>query len=148
MLKVLRRLLLLMSKVPTVIKLIPSKVLKNVLVIKTLSAVLTSAAKVRDGRAGRAVQEILPTVVSVSICKVERVVKLLRRKLPPIVTTEEDIRVVSSPAFSTMKSPVISSGPLISMVPEAEVPTRTEPEMVEQELKAVASAAELTVAVD
>lgn len=43
-------------------KLIPSRVLKKVLVMVTLLAVLTALAKVRAGRAGRAAQLIVPTV--------------------------------------------------------------------------------------
>lgn len=58
-LNVFNRLLLLMSKELTVFKLIPSRVLRNVLVTKTMLALEITAGKVREDRAGREFHEML-----------------------------------------------------------------------------------------
>lgn len=63
-LNVRRRLLLLMSSKPTVIKLIPSRVLKKVFVMVTLTALEMKEGKVSWDRAGRAAQLMVPTCVS------------------------------------------------------------------------------------
>ena len=58
-LNVFSLLLLLMSKELTVIKLIPSRVLKKVLVIKTMLALEITEGKVREDSAGREFHEML-----------------------------------------------------------------------------------------
>lgn len=139
--------MLLMSKVSTVFKLIPSRVFKKVLVMVTLLAVLTDWVKVRLERAGRAAQLMIPTVSRALNWRVDKRVKLLNSKVPAIVAIEVLVRDVIAPLFSTIKSPLICSGPSIAMVPGAVVLIKMSPLMVVQSAKAVASAAELMVAV-
>lgn len=74
-------------------------------------------------------------------------VKLLRVNDSPMVAMVVELRVVKEPAFSTMMLPVTCSGPLRSISPETVEATRMEPLKVVHEDRAVASAAELTVAV-
>lgn len=106
-LKVLRRLLLSICRVATVPKLIPSRVLKKVLEMVTLVALLTVDAKVRPGRAGRAVQSIVLTEVKAAMLRVERRVRLVNVKAPPIEPIVVLPKLVKPPAFSQVKSPVI-----------------------------------------
>jgi len=58
-LNVFNRLLLLMSKEVTVFRLIPSRVLRKVLVIKTMLALEMIAGRVREDRAGKEFHEML-----------------------------------------------------------------------------------------
>jgi hypothetical protein len=146
-LSVCRRLLLLTSKVCTVIKLIPSRELKKVLLMVTLSAWETVAGKVRRDRAGNADQSIVLTEVSSVMERVDRRVKLNKLKVPPMEPMVELPRLVNWPAFSQMKSPVICSGPSMLISPAASALTRTSPEMVVHAAYCVASACELIVAV-
>lgn len=106
-LKVFRRLLLLMFNVPTVIKLIPSRVLKKVLVITTLVALEIVAGKVREDRAGSADQLMLSTDWSSLIVRVDSRVKLNNWKDLPMEPIEVLPRLVNWPAFSQIKLPVI-----------------------------------------
>jgi len=106
-LKVFRRLLLSICRVATVSKLIPSRVLKNVLEIVTLVALLTVDGKVSEERAGRAVQAMVLTEVKSLMERVERRVKLLSVKVPPMEPIDVLPKLVRPPAFSQVKSPVI-----------------------------------------
>lgn len=106
-LNVFKRLLLSICRVETVSKLIPSRVLKNVLEMVTLVAWLTVAGKVSWERAGRAVQAMVLTEVKSLIDRVERRVKLLSVKAPPMEPIDVLPRLVRPPAFSQVKSPVI-----------------------------------------
>jgi hypothetical protein len=139
--------LLLMFNVPTVAKLIPSRVLKKVLVMSTLSAIVTGPEKVSWGRAGSAVHEIEPTVVKSVNARVERRVRLFSRNCSPMVPIEELPRLVNWPAFSQIRLPVICSGPSMLIVPAAVGLMRTSPVIVKHEANRVASACELMVAV-
>jgi hypothetical protein len=144
-LKVFSLLLLSISSVATLSKLIPSRVLKNVLEMVTLVAFLMAAESC--GRAGRAVQAMVLTDASDGIERVERRVRLFIVKAPPIAFRVVDPRLVRPPALLQVKSPVICCGPSMLMTPAALVPTTMLPEMVEQEANCEASAWELMVAV-
>jgi len=146
--KVFKWLLLSISIVSTVAKLIPERELRKVLLTVKLFAVEMVDGKVRVDRAGRAWKRMEPVVFKSVNWRVDRRVKLFNSKAPPIVAIEELVKDVRALALKTVKSPVISEGPLISRTPEAEGPTRTLPLMVEQDASWVASACELMVAVD
>jgi len=90
----------------------------------------------------------MPTDCKSVMAKVDKRVKLLRLKVPPIEPRVVLPRLVRPPAFWQIRSPVICCGPSMLIVPEASELTRTLPEMVEQEANPVASAWELMVAVD
>ncbi len=77
----------------------------------------------------------------------ERRVRLLSVKVPPMVPMVADDRLVKSVAAFTFKSPVISAGPSIVRSPIAPDPITTEPDIVEQPASGVASAWELIVRV-
>ncbi len=113
----------------------------------TLSAFDTGPPKTRDGRAGRATQVMVLTVVKVVIWRVDRRVKLNRLKSPPMELMEELEMLTKLPAFWQVKLPLICCGPSMLIVPEAEEPITMLPEMVEQEAYWLASAWELMVAV-
>lgn len=147
-LKVFRRLLLSIWRVWTVFRLMPSRVLKKVLETVTLLALDTVAGKVNCERAGRAVQEIVLTEVNELNRRVERTVKLFKKKVPPIEPMFKAVKPVRNPAFSTWISPVTCWIPSRARSPTVLGPTTMLPEKVEQPESAVASAAELTVAVD
>jgi len=139
-LNVFRRLLLSISKVATVSRLIPSSVPKKVLLIVTLCALETVAGNVSEDKAGRAVHEIVLAAVKDVNWRVDRRVRLLSVKLPPIELIDELVKLVRRPAFSQITSPVTCSGPSRFTVPEASGPTTMLPVKVEQEANAEASA--------
>lgn len=80
----LRRLLLLILKILAVTKLIPSRLLRSVSVMRTLAASVTPLVKVNEESAGRVVHEMLPTLVNEGIDKVLKIVKPVRVKAPSI----------------------------------------------------------------
>lgn len=112
-LKVVRRLLLLMSMLAAVSKLIPSKVLKKVLVMRTLVAFLMKEGKVNSCKTGSPENSIDPTSVRSVKERVERTVNSSRWKIPPIDVMLEDDKLVNWVALLTMKSPVTCWGPSI-----------------------------------
>lgn len=112
-LKVFSLLLLSICMRETVSTLIPSRVLRKVFETVMLLAELTVAGKVNKSRAGRAVHAIVPTLVKSVMERVERRVKLLRVKAPPIVPMVVLPKLVSPPAFSQIRSPVTCAGPSI-----------------------------------
>jgi len=77
-----RRLLLLISKTPTVTKLIPTRLFMKVLVMITLPAIVTKAGKVGEDRTGRVSQWRPPTVVNSVNWTVESWVRLFRSIVP------------------------------------------------------------------
>ncbi len=81
--------------------------LKKVLEIVTLVALETVAGKVSSDRAGRAVHAMVPTVCRSENDSVESRVKLFMVKEPVIVPIEILDKLVSPPAFSQIKSPLI-----------------------------------------
>lgn len=147
-LKVFNRLLLSIWRTETVSKLIPSRVLKKVLEMVTLVALLTVPGKVSCDKAGRACHAMVWTDSSALMERVERRVRLVNVKAPPIEPMVVLPKLVRPPLFSHLTPPVTCCGPSMLIIPEAEELTRMLPAMVEQEAKAVASAWELMVAVD
>lgn len=129
-------------------KLIPSRVLRKVLVIKTSVASEMVAGMVRDDRAGKEFHEMFLTDCRSVIDRVDRSVRLNKSMAAPIEPIEELPRLVNWPALWQIKLPVICWGPSMLMTPDASGPMRTSPSMVEQEAYCVASAWELMVAVD
>jgi hypothetical protein len=73
----------------------------------TLVALLTVDGKVSEERAGRAVQAMVLTEVKSLMERVERRVKLLSVKVPPMEPIDVLPKLVRPPAFSQVKSPVI-----------------------------------------
>jgi len=135
--------LLLMSNNPTVIRLIPSRVLKKVFVIVTLAAFDTNEGKVSCDRAGSAAQLIVPTWVNSLNLRVDNRVKLNIVNEPDDVAIEPMVllvRSVNCPALLTSRLPEIADGPSKAKTPDAFGPTRTLPAMVSQSEIAVASA--------
>lgn len=147
MLKVLSRLLLLIPRVCTVSKFIPSKVLRKVFEIRTLFAFVTVAGKFNWDRAGRASQLIVFTDFNEPIARVERRVKFFNVNDPLIEFIVVDPRLVKPPAFSHIKFPFNCCGPSIEIIPAAEGPMTIFPPTTEQEARADASAWEFMVAV-
>lgn len=95
-----------MSKRPTVIKLIPSSVLRKVLVMVTLVAFAMYAGNVSADRAGREDQLMVVASVKTSNWRVDRRVKLKRSNVPPIAVIVELVRPMSPPALCAIISPV------------------------------------------
>jgi len=145
---VVRRLLLLMFKVPTVIKSIPFRVVKKVLVIVTLFDCVMGPGSVSDERAGSADQKIVPTEVNSVNCRVDIRVMLNRLNSPPMLVIVLLVREIKFPAFADVMLPVTCPGPLISMMFAASGPIRMDPFTVLHEARAVASACELMVTVE
>jgi len=99
--------LFVISMLPTVIKLIPSRVLKKVLVMVTLFAFEMNEGKVSCDRAGRDDQLMVPTAVRSVNERVDNRVKLNMLKVPPIAPIELLVKEVKPPALLTIRSPVI-----------------------------------------
>jgi len=88
-----------------------------------------------------------PTDCKSDIARVDRRVRLFKKNVPPMDPRLVLPRLVSPPALSQDKSPVICCGPSRLIIPLAEELITTLPEMVEQSANCVASACELIVAV-
>ncbi len=142
-----RRLLLLIFKTWTVFKLMPVRVLKKVLVIKTLFAFLTPVVNESPVRAGRAVHAISPVSTNSGMVREVRRVKFVRVKDPVILVMVLLPKLTKLPASAEITLPLMVSGPSRLMVPAAWGPKRTSPLIVEQVVYWAASAWELMVAV-
>lgn len=121
---------MLISRSPTVIKLMPLRVLKKVLVIVTLTASEMDKGNVSADRAGSAVQLMVPTLVNLSNWSVDNKVKLNRVKEPLDVAMdaiEALEREVNWPALLTIKLPEMEGGPSKLRTPDASGPMRTLP---------------------
>lgn len=105
-LKVFNRLLLSICKVATVFKLIPSRVLKKVLEMVTLVALLTTDGKASWDKAGRAVHAMVLADSNAPMERVERRVRLVNLKEPPIEPIVVLPKVTKPLLFSQMRSPV------------------------------------------
>jgi hypothetical protein len=85
--------------------------------------------------------------VSLSKDRMDRVVRLNRSKLPPMDLMVLLVRLTRLPALWATKSPWISVGPLISMLPAASGLKAIDPEMLVHWASALASAVLVMVAV-
>lgn len=142
-LNLVRRLLLLMSIVPTVIKLIPSRVLKKVFAMVRLLASERVEGNVSESRAGSDTQLILPTSVKAENDRVDNTVKPDRVKTPELVAIEPIVvldREVKFTASLTVKLPEIDAGPSMLKSPAVDDPTTTLPATVVQSAIWLASA--------
>ena len=90
---------------------IPSSVLKKVLLITTEAAFEMVLVKENSDRAGRATKLMLPTDVKSVNCRVDKVVKFCRLIVPAIEPRVALPKLVRPPAFRQTKSPVICRGP-------------------------------------
>jgi len=100
-----------------VAKLIPSSVLKKVLLITTLAAFEMVLVKENSDSAGRAMKLMLVTAVKSLNPRVDRVVRFCRLNVPPIEPMEVLPKLTRLPAFKQSKSPVICRGPSMLIEP-------------------------------
>lgn len=143
-----KRLLLLMFRVCTVRRSIPSKVLRKVSLISTVLAVVTpTSPKLSWPRAGSDLQPMLPTLFKAWNPRLDRRVRLVNVKAPSMDVRDVLWRLVIAPLFSQIRSPVILWMPEISMSPGAAVFSRMDPLKVLHSDSCVASAWEAMVAV-
>jgi len=84
-----------MSRVATVIKLIPFKVLKKVLVMSTLFAFWMNLGKVSESRAFRADHSMDPTWVNSSKRRVDKRVRLSILKAPPMALMVLELKLIN-----------------------------------------------------
>lgn len=87
-------------------RLIPSRVLRKVLEMVTLVALLTTDGKVSWDKAGRACHAIVLADSNALIERVERSVRLVNLKEPPIEPMVVLPKVTRLPLFSQIRSPV------------------------------------------
>jgi len=149
--KLRRRRLLLTSNNPTLFKLIPSRLVKKVLVMVILPAFVKKAGNVNVDRALRPAQYTVPTSVKLVKDKVDMRVKSFNVHCAPlakeILAIELLVRPVMFTAPSTMKLPEIAEGPSRLSGPTTSFPITTLPATTPQLAIWVASACELIVKV-
>jgi hypothetical protein len=138
---------LLILRTLAVAKLIPSRVLKKVLVMVTVEALVMIAGNVNDDKAGRALQLMVVADFKTVKDKVDNKVKLLSVKSAPMEVIEALDKLVKPPAFWTETAPATVEGPSREITPAASGPTTMLPDTDEQNARPEASAAELTVIV-
>jgi len=124
--------LLLMSRVATVSRLIPSRFLKKVLVMTTLFAELMIDGKVSSPNLPRAVHLMSPTDVSLLKVRVDNCSMPFSSKVPPMLSREVDPIENNLVALAALKLPVIDRGPFKEMVLAASEPMSTSPLMLVQ----------------
>jgi len=132
--------LLLTLKSETLIRLMPSRFWRKVLVINKEPASEIPCPKVSCWRPGSAVQLTIPTDVRELKLRVDKMVFWSRVKAPPMLLRVELERPVNWVALKAIRSPEIWSIPLISMFPAAAWVSSRVPLKVEHEARAVASA--------
>lgn len=114
----------------------------------TVLALLTPVLKLREFRAGRDCHVMVPTLLRAGRLRVDSRVTLASLNVPEIEARDEDVREMTAPLFSRVRSPSIVLAPDRSIVGSEVAGIRTSPLSVLQEERAVASAAEPTVKVD
>lgn len=106
------------SKLSTVARLMPSRVVRAVSVMKTDLALVTPVVKVSDCRAFRVVHEMAPTWDSDGNSKLDMVVKLVNLMVPLMEPRSVADRAVSLTALLAIKSPLICWMPPREIPPE------------------------------
>jgi len=135
-----------MSSTDTLARLIPLRVVRKLFVIKTVLALVITAGKVKVDNADRALNLMFLAAVNSSKLRVDIRVKLVRVKSVLIVWIVVLPKLVSSPAFSQTRLPMVA-GPSREITFAAFGPTTMVPATDVQLARGDASAWELMVIV-